>query len=77
MGVKCLAQEHNALFPRAGLEPGPLLELSALTMRQPRLHKSFMYRKSKAKKNLDRKGKVNLNEALLHGERVDKNLSKT
>ena len=37
MGVKCLAQEHNAV-PRPGLEPGPSdPESSALTIRPPRL----------------------------------------
>ena len=36
MGVKCLAQEHNAV-PRPGLEPGPSdPESSALTIRPPR-----------------------------------------
>ena len=35
--VKCLAQEHNTMS-RPGLEPGPLYpEMSALTMRPPRL----------------------------------------
>ena len=35
MGVKCLAQEHNAV-PRPGLEPGPSdPESSALTIRPP------------------------------------------
>ena len=35
MGVKCLAQEHNAV-PRPGLEPGPFNpESSALTTRPP------------------------------------------
>ena len=37
MGVKCLAQEHNAV-PRPGLEPGTSdPESSALTIRPPRL----------------------------------------
>ena len=37
MGVKCLAQEHNAM-PRPGLEPGTSdPESSALTIRPPRL----------------------------------------
>ena len=37
MGVKCLAQEHNAV-PRPGLDPGPFdPESSALTIRPPRL----------------------------------------
>ena len=37
MGVKCLAQEHNAV-PRPGLEPGPFdPESSALTIRPARL----------------------------------------
>ena len=37
MGVKCLAQEHNAV-PRPGLEPGTSdAESSALTIRPPRL----------------------------------------
>ena len=36
MGVKCLAQEHNAV-PRPGLEPEPFdPESSALTIRPPR-----------------------------------------
>ena len=36
MGVKCLAQEHNAV-PQPGLEPGPSdPESSALTIRPPR-----------------------------------------
>ena len=37
MGVKCLAQEHNAV-PQPGLEPGTSdPESSALTIRPPRL----------------------------------------
>ena len=37
MGVKCLAQEHNAV-PWPGLEPGPFdPESSALTIRPGRL----------------------------------------
>ena len=37
MGVKCLAQEHNAV-PRPGLEHEPFdPESSALTIRPPRL----------------------------------------
>ena len=37
MGVKCLAQEHNAV-PRPGLEPGTSdPESSALTIRPPHL----------------------------------------
>ena len=38
--VKCLAQEHNTMSPRPGLETRPLDPgMSALAMRQPRLHK--------------------------------------
>ena len=41
MGVKCLAQEHNAV-PRPGLEPGTSdPESSALTIRPPRLPLTF------------------------------------
>ena len=37
MGVKCLAQEHNAV-PQPGLEPGSFdPESTALTIRPPRL----------------------------------------
>ena len=38
MGVKCLAQEHNAVpRPGPGLEPGPSdPESSALTIKPPR-----------------------------------------
>ena len=43
MGVKCLAQEHNAV-PRPGLEPGPFdPESSALTIRPPRLPQFYCY----------------------------------
>ena len=43
MGVKCLAQEHNAV-PRPGLDPGPFdPESSALTIRPPRFPLFVMY----------------------------------
>ena len=43
MGVKCLAQEHNAV-PRPGLEPGPFdPESSALTIRPRRLQSNKLY----------------------------------
>ena len=44
MGVKCLAQEHNAVL-RPGLEPGTSdPESSALTIRPPRLpRKTLIY----------------------------------
>ena len=38
MRVKCLAQEHNAMSPARGLNPGPLdPESSALTMKTSHL----------------------------------------
>ena len=46
MRVKCLAQEHNTVSParaRTGsLDP----EMSALTMRPPRLHDFFFFKYS-------------------------------
>ena len=53
MGVKCLAQEHNAV-PRPGLEPGPFdPESSALTIRPPRLpsHPEYCTLKKKVSLN--------------------------